>query len=378
MNTYFAPVARASEEELQQQVQNLLEAQLPTRVFDLIPNIVLMLNRQRQIVFANQAFLHLLGHEDASSILGLRPGEALNCVNLQGAEESCGSTRFCRQCGAVRAILNSQSGQKDTQECQLSRQEGSEIHSLDLLVCASPFEYNREKFTLFTITDISDEKRRQALERIFFHDVINTAGGIKGFLEAYVQDNSYLDKDDLAMVYDFSERLLDEIMAQRDLLAAENNELPVHLGEINSLAFLDKMILLYRNNPVAKNKEIVISDGAESMHIETDPVLLGRVLGNLLKNALEASKPGETIIIGCNKVENNILFWVHNFSSIPEDIQVKLFKRSFSTKGAGRGLGTYSVRLITERYLKGEVSCFSEPEKGTTFKILLPLLPPGP
>ena len=44
-----------------------------------------------------------------------------------------------------------------------------------------------------------------------------------------------------------------------------------------------------------------------------------------------------------------------------------------SVIGAGRGIGTYSIRLLGERYLGGRVSFDSTPEAGTTFRIHLPL-----
>ena len=45
---------------------------------------------------------------------------------------------------------------------------------------------------------------------------------------------------------------------------------------------------------------------------------------------------------------------------MPRQVQLQIFKRSFSTKGAARGLGTYSMRLLSERYLKGVVSFTGE------------------
>jgi sensor histidine kinase regulating citrate/malate metabolism len=51
---------------------------------------------------------------------------------------------------------------------------------------------------------------------------------------------------------------------------------------------------------------------------------------------------------------------------------MQIFQRSFSTKGTGRGIGTYSVKLLTEKYLQGEVSFISTKEFGTTFYITIP------
>ena len=101
--------------------------------------------------------------------------------------------------------------------------------------------------------------------------------------------------------------------------------------------------------------------------------MLGRVLGNLVKNAVEASSGGMKVVVGAAPVDGGVEFWVHNASAIPREAQLQVFQRSFSTKGAGRGLGTYSVRLFAERYLGGKVSFESSEESGTIFRVVLPL-----
>jgi signal transduction histidine kinase len=57
---------------------------------------------------------------------------------------------------------------------------------------------------------------------------------------------------------------------------------------------------------------------------------------------------------------------------MPRHVQQQLFQRSFSTKGGGRGLGTYSIKLLSERYLKGDVSFVSSQAEGTTFTVRFP------
>jgi sensor histidine kinase regulating citrate/malate metabolism len=64
-----------------------------------------------------------------------------------------------------------------------------------------------------------------------------------------------------------------------------------------------------------------------------------------------------------------VKFSVHNSKYIEPEVQNQLFKRSFSTKGVGRGFGTYSMKLFGEKYLKGKVWFESSPENGTTFFI---------
>jgi sensor histidine kinase regulating citrate/malate metabolism len=66
---------------------------------------------------------------------------------------------------------------------------------------------------------------------------------------------------------------------------------------------------------------------------------------------------------------------VHNPGHIPKAIQAQIFQHSFSTKGHNRGLGTYSIKLLTERYLKGEVGFSSNEVSGTMFYAAIPAQP---
>mgnify|MGYP003339318652 CR=1 FL=1 len=47
---------------------------------------------------------------------------------------------------------------------------------------AQPFRQEGEDLLLLSLLDISGEKRRAVLERLFFHDVLNSAGGLRGLL----------------------------------------------------------------------------------------------------------------------------------------------------------------------------------------------------
>ena len=123
---------------------------------------------------------------------------------------------------------------------------------------------------------------------------------------------------------------------------------------------------------VAQNKTIVIDAQSEDFICATDERLLKRIIGNLIKNALEAVPEQSTVTIGCRRREDEVQFWVHNPSVIPFDAQLQMFQRSFSTKGTGRGLGTYSVKLFTERYLRGRATFVSNQDDGTRFTITIP------
>ena len=128
---------------------------------------------------------------------------------------------------------------------------------------------------------------------------------------------------------------------------------------------------------IASTKRIFIDPFSHNAPFDTDPVLLKRILINVVKNALEACKDGGTIQMGSRISDKSVKFWVNNPGVIPEDVQTQLFQRSFSTKGKGRGIGTYSIKLLTTHYLGGEVTFDSNQENGTTFFIMIPFSPPG-
>jgi signal transduction histidine kinase len=107
------------------------------------------------------------------------------------------------------------------------------------------------------------------------------------------------------------------------------------------------------------------------LSISTDKVLLKRVLINLLKNALEASPKNATVVLNIYRDENTIVFTVYNPGYMSVAVQSQVFQRSFSTKGAGRGLGSYSIKLLTERYLNGNVYFATSEDNGTTFFVTL-------
>jgi signal transduction histidine kinase len=374
--TKFAPSERASAETIARQSSlfSVIESLPP--LIHAVPDMLVVLNKQRQIVYANKKFLEAYGQGDLQTVIGLRPGEVFHCIHAKEEQAGCGTTEFCVTCGAVRAILKAQSGKADVQECRISVMENAVISALDLRVWATPFEFHGEQFVAFAFVDISDEKRRQVLERIFFHDIINTAGAIQGLAELI---NTMNDPNEIAefgfgtMLSQVSVQLLDEIQAQRQLLAAENGELEVQPESVSTAVLLEKLLDLYRHHPVCEGRQLLLALSLEDVVICSDHALLGRVIGNMIKNALEACAEGDTVTVGCERVYEYVRFWVHNPTFMPRRVQLQVFNRSFSTKGTGRGLGTYSMKLLSENYLQGRVSFESHEVYGTTFYGMYPI-----
>jgi signal transduction histidine kinase len=163
---------------------------------------------------------------------------------------------------------------------------------------------------------------------------------------------------------------VDEIRSQCTLHAAEKGDLAVKLNDCDSLEALAAAVAACRAFGFADDKHVDVLPGTPSIVFRTDATLLGRILLNLLKNALEAGGADTTVTATCRTVSfpHRVRFSVHNDAVMPEKVRAHVFQRSFSTKGTGRGLGTYSVKLLTES-MGGRVWFDSNAGEGTTFYV---------
>jgi len=375
MNTHFASYRRASSDLILRDYQELRSIDYVNELVGALPYIATILNSDRQIVFSNKALLNKIGL-NMEEVLGKRPGEALNCIHSDTMKAGCGTSENCQVCGAVNAIIKCQeTGKTATDECRI-RIHGDEEHEecLDLEVTASPFQWNGHTFVIFAARDISSEKRREALEQRFFHDVINTAGTLQGVVDLLKQlDDPKKIKNFIDLLSVVSQDLTEEILNQKSLLAAENGELVVNNQEFYLQETLENIIREFNRHELALNKEIHFVEDPCEITIKTDPVLLRRVINNMLKNALEAIAVEERVTVDCITKTDSVVIRIHNPGVMPEPVQKQVFQRSFSTKGKGRGLGTYSMKLLGEKYLGARVSFSSSKDDGTIFCIELPL-----
>jgi signal transduction histidine kinase len=362
---------RAQPDRILAQADMFAQIDLAPQILNSIDNGVVILNQQRQIVFINDKFPRYAGLSEKEMALGLRPGEAMGCYHAFESAGGCGTSEYCHACGSLVAILMAQKGRANTQECRVSRSEDDHFEALDLRITATPLAVNNEQLTVFSVTDIADEKRRRVLERIFFHDLRNTAAIINSASEMI---SMKLDSDPFGdMLARAALRLLDEIEAQEQLTMAENGLLDLNVCPISTTDFLADLVALYKTQAEMLNCDIRLHPIAETFVMMTDPAVLGRVIGNMIKNALEACNLGETVTVGCRREKSEARFWVQNPAFMPLRVQRQVFKRSFSTKGAKRGLGTYSMRLLSERYLRAEVSFVTDKAEGTVFSVVCSL-----
>ena len=360
-----------------EQLDAVQSDRFPAEALDAVPDLVAVLNPEREIVYANRAFRVFAGASDLSEACGLRPGELLGCDNARSSPGGCGSGEPCAACGAARAIDETlRTGLPAARECSLIVRERSRRTARDLATHTVPFEIGGSAYVMVVFRDVGQRVRRLALERIFFHDLLNTVSSFKLYLDLLkVTVSGDRENDLVGRMEAICASLVDEITGQKMLVAAENGTLAVRHNLVSALELASGLARQFDAHDISRGRTVALAPFAESATLVTDDSLARRVLSNMLKNALEGSPEGATVTLGVRAVGDRLEFQVHNPGAMPEDVQRRVFQRMFSTKGEGRGLGTWSMKLLAEDYLGGSVRFSSTPEEGTTFILSLPLRP---
>jgi signal transduction histidine kinase len=107
----------------------------------------------------------------------------------------------------------------------------------------------------------------------------------------------------------------------------------------------------------------------------TDPAMLQHVLLAMALNALEATRAGGTVRVSVDVGAALVTFSVWNAGHIPAALAPRIFQRYFTTRGQGRGNGTWSMKVVGEELLRGEVGFRSTELGGTTFWLTVPRRP---
>jgi len=152
--TYFASAERLDYDEVYSQTIKILGLKEVISVLNTIPNLIAILNKERQVVYANKAFTEMIGLKNFEDGLGKRPGELFKCIYAHDTIYGCGTAENCRYCGAILTVLNCQeTNQKQENDALItifgSNKEQIPIH---LNVIANPLYVDNQIFYFVIMT----------------------------------------------------------------------------------------------------------------------------------------------------------------------------------------------------------------------------------
>jgi len=350
----------------------LMQTALLDQLTTAFPCVLLILNTAHQVVYKNQQASDLLDVNALGEILGKGLGEVFNCIHASQSPEGCGTIKYCRACGVMKAMSQSQAhGATVVHECKITTVSGG---SYEFRVWATPYRCGEKDFTIFTLLDISNEKRRNVLERNFFHDVNNLLNVVVGYCHL-VEDETNLKSigEYVKIIQRAGAELVEEVASHQSFLLAESGDLSVTISSFDSRSVFEDIMNMLSSKDRHKGWKILVDERSDHCEITTDQVLLRRVLGLMIRNSFEATAGVKEIHLACQRSEDSLVFRVHTAGYMPQSAILQMSQRSFSAKRSGGDFRTYSMKLFGEKYLKGKIGVSTTPEEGTTFFFSLPL-----
>jgi signal transduction histidine kinase len=147
------------------------------------------------------------------------------------------------------------------------------------------------------------------------------------------------------------------------------------LQRIQINALLKRVVTLHEpqfnapgNPPIKSNLEL-----GELPEIDADPDLLYRVFSNLVLNAMDAMPEGGALTVRTRALENAVQIEIADSGTglTPEECS-RLFTPYYTSKQHGTGLGLAIVQAVISDH-RGSIAVESDPGKGATFRIELPI-----
>ena len=372
MDTYFAPAGRTDVRVFEQQVESVSSSPVMSALLDTMAGLLVVLNEDRQIVALNHSFLASLGFSDPEKVLGLRFGESLKCEHALEAPAGCGTTAHCPTCGAAIAMMTAiRENRMDEQVCALTAMQDGSRHDISLLIKAHPLTVEGHRWILVIAQDVTQQQFWANLESVFFHDINNILSSLSGY--GHILSLDLPENKEVRRLNEAVERLQNEMAFQKSLSSRKDARYIPKKSQSSTNRIKRETGLIVHAHSSANGRKIDEQWPEKNIRLTTDALLVSRVLSNMIINALEATDEGGTVRLATRVDPSHITWEVWNRGFIPVEIQTRVFQRHFSTKANfGRGLGTFSMKLFGERYLKGKVSFASSEADGTLFRFRLP------
>ncbi len=257
------------------------------------------------------------------------------------------------------------------------------IHWFDLPVMAGPAPLGR----LLVLHDVTEErllaKVREDLTDTMVHDLRNPLSNIFTVLEILSRETETLlpEKRGLwEIALQNTNRMLGLVDAILEVSRLESREMPLEREKVSLAQLVAETLQL--QTPLADKKNIRLENALPPAlpAAWADPKLIGRVLHNLIGNAIKFTPAGGAIRIGSEALpvgDKTLRISVSDTGSgIPLETQPHLFQKFFTgrQKGRGSGLGLVFCKLAVEAH-GGRIWVESDglPGRGATFKFTLPL-----
>jgi len=269
-------------------------------------------------------------------------------------------------------------------ELQNKRKDGSRFWEKAVW---SPVRTERGEVTgFFGVTaDITERRQledfKQEIEHLMRHDLkspLNAIIGMPKLIEIQGGLNAR-QKEFLAYIQEGGESMLEQIDRSLEMYSIEEG---TYLARPETTDLRQILTSLCKSlHPLAEGRHVAVECRYEASErlgpevpvlLSTDQPLLRRLLGNLLKNAIEASPERSGVDVQVSIEARELRIDLHNEGAIPPAVKSRFFTK-FNTSGKfqSTGLGAYSAKLIAD-LLGYAVTFETDDATGTTLSISIP------
>lgn len=263
-----------------------------------------------------------------------------------------------------------------------------------LLVLVNTVKIGGAAVKIITFQDIEPEIEKKEMEswqtisRIMAHEIMNSLTPLSSLTETGVMllENNGSPKD----VSELSQKTIDNLHTALKTISGRNRALSEFIGSYRELSrlpppvkrelhlteILEELLGFYELTCSKNGISCTVHHGPENLVIMADDAQLKQVLINLIKNATEAmEKVNDPVIrISVKRILHQVSIEIYNSGpAIAPDVVDKIFVPFYSTKPEGSGIGLSLSRQIISNH-GGQIAVESEEGKGTTFKVMLPVV----
>ena len=147
---------------------------------EITPSFFLLLNSRRELLYANTSAMRFWGYDNMQDMLCKRFGEIIGCENSKMSPNGCGSAPGCKYCSIFNSVIQAQFHDVVAKEVPIISPAGNEyVYRVQFRL----MDVGAQKLVVLQMYDVSDEMRRQTMERVFYHDILNAMSGLSGMLE---------------------------------------------------------------------------------------------------------------------------------------------------------------------------------------------------
>jgi len=219
-------------------------------------------------------------------------------------------------------------------------------------------------------------KLREEVERITQHDLKSPLSAAITTADQLLE-SAYLGVEQRAsieLIRDANSEVIQMINRSLDLFKMEQGTYEFKPESLDMVKLCQRVVGELRASARSSGVKVLF-EGPLTAVVLAEELLTRSMLGNLIKNAIEASKKKDAVKVAISVLEEVVQITIQNPAAIPESLREQFFEK-YATAGkeGGTGIGTYSAKMMAI-VQKGDVRFTTSVEEGTCLFIELPIDP---